>query len=163
MPFPRAVELNSVSTVCLHVTDLVTLIDLTTATLLLEFVDNFKRTGRGIATIVGLDRPKARSHADAAMRVSLPLLAQERAKPFDVLARISLTRVDAGTPDPVVYLEQLSLIHVGANRGEREHLFTRAVVQAATYLARTRKTDSNLRAFSSLISTKKSMSPVIRG
>ncbi len=107
---------SGVSTVCLHVTDLVTLIDHTTATLLLEFVDNVKRTGRGIATIVGLDRLKARSHADAAMRISPPLLAQERAKALERLARISPTRVDAGTPDSVVYLERLSLTHVGANQ-----------------------------------------------
>ena len=37
------------STVCLHVTDLVTLIDHTTAATLLDFVEDFKRTGRGIA------------------------------------------------------------------------------------------------------------------
>ena len=66
--------------VYLHITDLVTLIDHTTATTLLEFVDNFKRTGRGIATIVGLDKLRARSHAEASMRISAPVLAQERAE-----------------------------------------------------------------------------------
>ena len=54
--------------VTMHITDLVTLIDHTTATILLEFVDNFKRTGRGIATIVGLEKMRARSRNEASMR-----------------------------------------------------------------------------------------------
>jgi carbonic anhydrase len=64
--------------VTMHITDLVTLIDHTTATILLEFVDNFKRTGRGIATIVGLEKMRARSRNEASMRVSAPIRAQER-------------------------------------------------------------------------------------
>ena len=80
----------------MHITDLVTLIDHTTATMLLEFVDNFKRTGRGIATIVGLDKLRARSHAEASMRVSAPIRAQERAEALTALARVSLTYVEPG-------------------------------------------------------------------
>jgi MFS superfamily sulfate permease-like transporter len=40
---------GGISTVALHITDLVTLIDHTTAAALLDFVEDFKRTGRGIA------------------------------------------------------------------------------------------------------------------
>ena len=46
----------------MHITDLVTLIDHTTATMLDEFVDNFQRTGRGIVTILGLEKLRGRSH-----------------------------------------------------------------------------------------------------
>ena len=66
--------------VTMHITDLVTLIDHTTATMLLDFVDNFKRTGRGIVTIVGLDKLRARSHAEASMRVARRSVP-ERAEP----------------------------------------------------------------------------------
>ncbi len=72
---------SEVSVVCLHVTDLVTLIDHTTAALLLEFVENFKSAGSGIATIVGLNRLRAHSHADSAMRISLPLLRRNEPRP----------------------------------------------------------------------------------
>ena len=61
---------SGATSVTMHITDLVTLIDHTTATILLEFVDNHKRTGRGMATIVGLEKMRARSHADASMRIS---------------------------------------------------------------------------------------------
>jgi hypothetical protein len=91
---------SSATAVTLHITDLVTLIDHTTATLLLEFVDNFKRTGRGVATIVGLDKMRARSHAAGSMRISAPVLAQERTEALAALARVSLNYV---TPevDPI--------------------------------------------------------------
>lgn len=129
---------SGVSAVRLHVTDLVTLIDHTTAALLLEFVENFKATGRGIAVIVGLDRLIARSHADSAMRISLPVLAQERAEALDALSRSSLTRVDTQTPDPVLYLERLSLTRVAAHR-EQHPIIILAIVRAARYLDRKRK------------------------
>ncbi len=90
--------------VTMHITDLVTLIDHTTATTLLEFVDNLKRTGRGMATIVGLEKMRARSHADASMRISAQIRAHERAEALTALAKVSLTHV--GPPvDPVTYLE----------------------------------------------------------
>jgi carbonic anhydrase len=79
---------SNASAVTMHITDLVTLIDHSTAATLLDFVDDFKRAGRGVVTIVGLDRLKARSHAESAMRISAPVWAQERA---EALARISLT------------------------------------------------------------------------
>ena len=91
----------------MHITDLVTLIDHTTATTLLEFVDNFKRTGRGIATIVGLDKLRARSHAEASMRVSAPIRAQERAEALTALAKVSLTYIEpGGRPDHVSRADQ---------------------------------------------------------
>ena len=97
---------STVNGVCLHITDLVTLIDHTTASALFEFVDSFKRTGRGIATIVGLDRLRARSHAEAAMRISAPISALERIEALNTLARISLTDVSPEAPDPIDHLEQ---------------------------------------------------------
>ena len=63
--------------------------------MLLDFVENFKRAGRGVVTIVGLDKLRARSHADASMRISAPIWAQERSQALTALARISLTFVDA--------------------------------------------------------------------
>jgi carbonic anhydrase len=122
----------SVKSVCLHVTDLVTLIDHTTATLLLEFVEDFKRTGRGIATIVGLDKLGARSHSEAAMRVSAPVLAEERARALTELARISLT-VTVPQVDPVTYLEQISLTRVGPIAGHEDHPIRLAVIRARRY------------------------------
>ena len=85
------------SAVYMHVTDLVTLIDHTTVTMLLEFADNFKRAGRGVVTIVGLDKLRARSQADASMRISAPILAQERAAALSAVARMSLAPVDGET------------------------------------------------------------------
>ena len=95
---------SGATAVTMHITDLVTLIDHTTATMLLDFVDNFKRTGRGIATIVGLDKLRARSHAEASMRVSAPIRARERAEALTALAKVSLTHVEPEV-DPITYLE----------------------------------------------------------
>ena len=108
---------SGATVVTIHVTDLVTLIDHTTATILLDFVDNFKRTGRGVATIVGLDNLRARSRAEASMRVSAPVLAQERIDVLNALARVSLT-YDSPEVDPITYLERISLTHVGPIVGE---------------------------------------------
>ena len=106
--------------VTLHVTDLVTLIDHTTATILLDFVDNFKRTGRGIATIVGLDRMRARSHSPASMRLSVPIRAHERIEALNALAKISLTYVSPEV-DPITYLERISLTRVGPIPDQDNH------------------------------------------
>jgi carbonic anhydrase len=124
------------SAVCMHITDLVTLIDHTTATLLLDFVENFKCAGRGVVTIAGLDKLRARSHAEAAMRVSAPVWAQERAEALTALARISLTHVEPEAPDPLVVLERFSLTHVGPIPGQEEHLVNAAIVRAAKCVAR---------------------------
>ena len=100
---------SGASAVYLHVTDLVTLIDHTTTTTLLEFVEDFKRTGRGIAEILGLDRLRPRSHAHSCMRVSPPVLAKERAEALRAMARVSLSRVDAGTAHVTLDLVHMSL------------------------------------------------------
>ncbi len=95
---------SSASVVYMHITDLVTLIDHTTASMLLEFADNFKRTGRGIATIVGLEKLQARSHAEASMRISAPVLAEERAAALMALARISMPDVSP-EEEPITSIE----------------------------------------------------------
>jgi carbonic anhydrase len=69
------------STVCMHVTDLVTLSDHTTASMLLEFADDFKRAGRGVVTIIGLDKLRARSHSDASMRIGAPITTMKEPVP----------------------------------------------------------------------------------
>ena len=104
--------------------------------MLLEFVDNFKTTGRGIATIVGLDQLRPRSHAKASMRISAPVLAQERAEALTALARISLTYVSPEAPDPIASLERLSLNHVGPIAGPENHPVRQGLVRGVTYLAR---------------------------
>ena len=95
---------SAATAICMHITDLVTLIDHTTATMLLEFAENFRRAGRGVVTVNGLDKLRARSHADAAMRISAPVWAQERAEALTALARISLTFAEPQAPDPLALL-----------------------------------------------------------
>jgi MFS superfamily sulfate permease-like transporter len=130
---------SGAATVYLHVTDLVTLIDHTAISTLSEFVENFKRSGRGLAMIVGLDRLRARSHAETSMRISAPVLAQERAEALETLAKISLSYVSPGQPDPIAYLERISLTHIGLNAGQEEHPVNQAVARAWRYLARKTK------------------------
>jgi carbonic anhydrase len=123
------------TSVTMHVTDMVTLIDHTTATILLEFIDDFKRSGRGLATIIGLDRMRARSRSHAAMRISEPVLAQDRARAMTELARISLLRDESQAPDAVAFLERISLTHVGPIPGQADHVVTLAVIRSWRYLA----------------------------
>jgi carbonic anhydrase len=127
---------TGVSAVYLHITDLVTLIDHTAASALLDFVDNFTRTGRGIAAIVGLDRLRARSHAERAMRIGGPVLAQERAAALKALARISLTDTDAQPVDPLIMLERFSLTQLGPIAGQDDHPVNSAVAGAWRFLKR---------------------------
>jgi MFS superfamily sulfate permease-like transporter len=127
---------TGVTTVCLHVTDLVTLIDHTAAGALLDFVEDFRRTGRGIAQIVGLDRLQTHSHAESALRVSAPILAQERARALTELSRLSMTRVSTEVPDATAFLERISLTHVRPIEGQDDHVITEALIRAWRYLAR---------------------------
>jgi MFS superfamily sulfate permease-like transporter len=124
------------SAVYLHVTELVTMIDHTTATTLLEFVDGFKRSGRGIAQIVGLERLRGRSHAETALRVSAPILAQERADAMTELARLSLVTPSSESLDPVVYLERISLTHVAPIAGQDDHVVHEILSRAWRYVVR---------------------------
>jgi hypothetical protein len=123
--------------VYLHVTELVTLIDHTAASVLLNFVENFQRSGRGIAEIVGLDRLRGHSHAPSCLRISPPVLARERAEALTELARISLSQVSLEAPDPVAHLERLSLTRVGPIAGQDDHVINEAVARAWRHLART--------------------------
>ncbi len=127
---------RSASAVCLHITDLVTLIDHTAATTVLEFVDGFKRTGRGFVTIIGLDKLKALSHADACMRVSAPILAHERAEALTALARLSVTDKSSEALDPAAYLERISLAHPVPIAAQDDHPINQGMVLGAKYLAR---------------------------
>ena len=127
---------SGASAVYLHITDLVTLIDHTAAAALIEFVDNFKRTGRGIAAIVGLDRLRARSHAETSMRVSAPVLAQERAAARESLARISLTNTEPNQPDPLVLLERISLTRVAPIPGQEDHPVRVGIARAWRFVSR---------------------------
>ncbi len=117
---------SGATTVYLHITDLVTLIDHTTAALLLEFVENFKRNGQGIATIVGLDRLRARSHADTSLRVGAPVLAKERAEALESLSQLSLNYAGSNPSDPMTLLERISLTHLAQPGIQEDHPFARA-------------------------------------
>ncbi|WZP00638.1 SulP family inorganic anion transporter [Isosphaeraceae bacterium EP7] len=97
------------TSVIMHITDLVTLIDHTTATTLLEFVDNFKRSGRGVASFVGLEKLRQRSGSAKAMRICEPVLAGERARSMTELDRISLNPDGLNISDPIAFLDQISL------------------------------------------------------
>ena len=136
---------GGVSSVCLHVTDLVTLIDHTTAATLLDFVEDFKRTGRGIAQIVGLDRLKGHSHAASCLRMNAPVLAQELAEARAALARVSLTETTIEVPDPVEHLERLSLSHFGPIDGQDDNLITAFFVRLANGLVKGVDTGSGVR------------------
>jgi MFS superfamily sulfate permease-like transporter len=129
-----------VSSVCLHVTDLVTLIDHTTAAALLDFVEDFKHTGRGIARIIGLDRLRAHSHAASSLRVNSPVLAGELAQARTSLARLSLIATDPRTPDPVAYLDRISLTHFGPIDGHDDNVITAFFVRLANRLVMTAET-----------------------
>jgi MFS superfamily sulfate permease-like transporter len=142
------------SSVSLHVTDLVTFIDHTAASLLLNFVEDFKREGFGVTRIIGLDRLAKRSHHVAGMRINQPIPAEERARAMSELARLSLS-LDHNGPaaeDAVLALDRLSLTHVGPLPRARDHVITAAVfrfaraawgktVAVAAYLNRVRKGD----------------------
>jgi hypothetical protein len=127
---------SGVSSVQLHITDLVTLIDHTTAATLLDFVEDFKRTGRGIAQIVGLDRLHGRSHASSCLRVASPVLARELSDAQVALARISLTLPSPEVPDPVAYLERLSLTHLGPIPGQDDNVVTTFLIDYAKRFGR---------------------------
>ncbi len=127
---------SGATTVIMHITDMVTLIDHTTASILLEFVENFKHSGRGIATIVGLDKLRTRSHSHAAMRISQPVLAKERSAAMTELARIGLMSDGREVLDSVAYLEKISLSHVRPSQDQDHHVITQGVIVAWRYLAR---------------------------
>lgn len=127
---------SGVTAVFIHVTDMVTLVDHTTATTLLEFVDNFKHSGRGMATIVGLDKLRARSHSRASMRVGEPVLARERADALTEIVRTSPGGDGQEPSDSIAFLERVTLTHVGTISAHTDHAITRAMIDAYRYIAR---------------------------
>jgi hypothetical protein len=123
--------------VYLHVTDLVTMIDHTTTSTLIDFAEEFKRGGRGIVEILGLDHLRPRSHDRACMRISPPIAAQERVEALQAMARLSLTsEVNPAAVDRVLELAHLSLVSPGRTTAEAlEHPVTVFLVRTARRLA----------------------------
>jgi MFS superfamily sulfate permease-like transporter len=135
------------SAVYLHITDLVPLIDHTAASALIEFVENFRRSGRGIARIVGLDRLRSRSREESSLRLAAPILARDRDEALAELARLSMVRVGPEALDPVVYLERISLTHVGPVAGREDNVIAVAVALAwRRFVERARSTPAFFRS-----------------
>jgi hypothetical protein len=124
------------SSVCFHVTSLVTLLDHTATETLLDFVENFQRTGRGIARIVGLEELREYSRVESCMRISAPILAPERARALSELTRMSLTQISAEGLDPAAYLARISLTRVEPITGEDNHVIADALTSAYRSVAR---------------------------
>ena len=87
--------------------------------------------------------PRARSHAEAAMRVSGPVWAQERAEVLTALVRISLNHVEPEASDPLVVLERFSLTRVAPISGQEEHPVTASFLRAAKSVARLLRSAGN--------------------
>jgi hypothetical protein len=64
------------------------------------------------------------------------VLEKELAEARTALARISLTEVSPEVPDPVAYLEQISLTHYGPIEGQEEHIVTVFLIRNVKRLAR---------------------------
>jgi carbonic anhydrase len=116
---------SSASNVYFHVTDLVTLIDHTATSTLFDFVEEFKRSGRGVVEILGLERLRQRSSLDTCMRTASPVLSQERAAAYQSMAHLSLTLEAAEPEDVVRYLDHLSLTRSTPETPEVNHTDTR--------------------------------------
>jgi len=126
---------SGATAVYLHITDLVTLIDHTTTTTLIDFVDEFTRSGRGIVKILGLERLRPRSHADTCMRVSPPVPVQERAMALHAMARLSLTGEGAGVLDLDHSLAHLSMTPIGPSvAAPLDHPITDSLTRAGGFL-----------------------------
>jgi MFS superfamily sulfate permease-like transporter len=136
------------SCVYLHVTDLVTFIDHTTTATLLEFVEEFKRSGRGLVEVLGLERLRPRSHDRLCMRVSPPLPAVKRAEALQAMTRLSLTAADAAPVDQFLALAHLSLTSPARTAAEDlDHPITAFLTRAgARGVARVRSAAAFLRA-----------------
>jgi MFS superfamily sulfate permease-like transporter len=126
---------TGVSTVYLHVTDMVTIMDHTATSTLLEFVEEFKRSGRGIVQILGLEKLRPRSHAHACMRLSYPVSARERAEALQTLSKLGLTAADSPSSDVLQKLDHLSLSHSEVVSHAGEHPISGAVLHAGGLVA----------------------------
>jgi hypothetical protein len=123
----------------LHMTDRVTLIDHTSCSTLIHFVEEFERSGRGVVKVLGLDRMFARSHYPAAMRFGPPgaTVDVDHAAAAADLASLSLSHVAPEELSPEEALARLSLTHgaSGATASE-EHPITGAFMRTASGLGR---------------------------
>jgi MFS superfamily sulfate permease-like transporter len=139
---------TSASCVYLHVTDLVTFIDHTTTSTLLEFVEEFKRSGRGIVEILGLERLRPQSHDRLCMRISPPLPAAKRAEALQAMARLSLSAANAAPVDQVLALAHISLTSPAREAAEDlDHPITAFLTRTAgVVFARARTAAAFLRA-----------------
>jgi MFS superfamily sulfate permease-like transporter len=127
---------SGTTAVYLHVTDLVTLIDHTTSTALIEFVEEFKRSGRGIVEILGLERLRPRSHDRACMRISPPIQAQLRTEAFASMARLNLSGADVESVQLIDSLAHFSLVSPTRTDVESlDHPITSFVSRAASSFA----------------------------
>ncbi len=124
---------RSSSSVNLHVTGLVTLVDHTAASTLMGFVDDYRREGLGVAQIVGLDRLGKRSHAESGLRVSQPVSGEERAEALAEPSRLGLARVGPEDHAAAAFLDRVSLTAVGPVPDSERHVITRALIQAGRH------------------------------
>ena len=99
------------TSVMLHVSPLVPLVDHTAITNLLTYVDDFHRTGRGVAQILGLEGLRKRSHHPAGLRVGSPVFADERAEALRERSQLSLASLNiaSGTRDSIDFLVPMRL------------------------------------------------------
>jgi hypothetical protein len=126
-----------VSKVCLHVTDLVTIVDHTTATALLEFVEHFAESGRGVATIIGLDRLKSKSGYHASMRVGRPLHSARR---NEAIVEISRSNHPEGAEfDPRAFLESIASARLETIPRRRRHPMSKSLIILRRYMKSKRK------------------------
>jgi carbonic anhydrase len=100
---------GGVSAVYVHITDLVTLVDHTATATLFDFIEDFRRSGRGAVQVLGLERLRPRSHDQLCMRTSPPVLAAERAEALQTLSRLGLAKVEVEPADVLRDLELFSL------------------------------------------------------
>ncbi len=114
----------------LHITDLVMLIDHTATSTLLNFANDFKRNGRGQVEIIGLDRLRKRSLDESGLRMSEPVLTDERDHAMLELARLDLLRTGAEGDDPVAFLDRITLAHLPSTSSAEDNRITRIVIRA---------------------------------
>jgi MFS superfamily sulfate permease-like transporter len=127
---------SGVGAVYFHITGMVTLVDHTATTTLFDFIEEFKRSGRGVAEILGLERLRPRSHDLTCMRTAAPILAGERAKALQAMSSLSLTKVSDEPRKVVEELDRLSLSISGRPMEDPfDHPITAFVVSGSGVLA----------------------------
>jgi len=92
------------STVVLHLTDRVTLIDHTSCDLLLQFASDFEKSGRGRVVIEGLDRMCGCSHERSSMKLAPWALDNRHHSKLSSIARFGL-----GMPSKARMAEEMAI------------------------------------------------------